>query len=134
MNYKKIPENNNRTKGDIGEDLAVEYLIRKGYEIIERNHSNPFGEIDVIGRNSGNLCFIEVKSRADDEAGSPWEAVTRYKQSKIIRAALGYIMQNKVAGQQVRFDVVAVYPKTGQVELLKNAFEKSSAGRWVPPF
>ena len=50
----------NKQTGLKGEDIASEYVLRKGYEIVERNFSNKFGEIDIIARDKNILVFIEV--------------------------------------------------------------------------
>jgi putative endonuclease len=57
---------NNRTKrrrvGDIGENIACDFLVNRGFEIIERNYLRRWGEIDIVARKDGVLRFVEVKS------------------------------------------------------------------------
>ena len=62
--------------GDSGEDFAARILEESGYQIIERNYSTRYGEIDIIAFRDGVLHFIEVKTRTGMEYGFPSEAIT----------------------------------------------------------
>ena len=71
---------NNREFGNKGEDLACEYLIKNGYEILERNkHFSKLCEIDIIAKFKNKIVFIEVKTRKTDAFGTPMEAITKSK-------------------------------------------------------
>ncbi len=112
--------------GQQGERLAVAYLQRQGYRILETNYRNRLGEIDIIARDRGTLCFVEVKTRTTASCGHPFESVSPAKRSKIVRVAQGYLMHAGAVDTDARFDVVSVTPGgSGQYtfELLKNAFE-----------
>jgi putative endonuclease len=112
--------------GRKGERLAAQYLKRQGYRILETNHRNCFGEIDIIAHDRGTLCFVEVKTRTTASHGHPFESVSRPKQRKLIRTAQGYLTRAGAPDTDARFDVVAVTPDgNGQytLDLLKNAFE-----------
>ena len=76
-----------RERGSKAEQLAVDYLVDRGYEIIERNFVCKVGEIDIIARHGGDVVFVEVRSRHSPEALNPVYTVNRGKQNKIIRAA-----------------------------------------------
>jgi len=106
--------------GKKGEDISVKFLKKQGYEIIERNYRCSLGEVDIIAKDKNILCFVEVKARKTEEYGLPQEAIDRYKQKKLARVALTYLKQKKICKQDVRFDVVSVYPDG--VELIKDAF------------
>ena len=110
--------------GDEGEDIAVNYLKKRGYKVIERNHKNTFGEVDIIALHKGTLVFIEVKTRRTDEYGMPFEAVDHRKQEKLKKVALMYLKRLK---KQVpaRFDVVSISIEDGKpgIELITDAFE-----------
>ncbi|GBD98391.1 hypothetical protein BMS3Abin07_00403 [bacterium BMS3Abin07] len=110
--------------GERGEDLAVSYLKKSGYRIIERNYRNPFGEIDIIALHSGTIVFVEVKTRKTDEYGMPFEAVNYHKQRKLKNTALMYLKRFK-KGVSARFDVVSIFMNNGEekVRLIKDAFE-----------
>lgn len=117
----------NRSLGQYGEDLAIKFLLRKGYWVIERNFKNKLGEIDLIVRDGGTICFVEIKTRVSLSCGLPQESVHPYKQRKIAKVALSYL-QNKFRTCDVpaRFDVVSIY-KTPEgddkIEHIINAFD-----------
>ena len=103
------------------EERAAEFLREQGYEILKRNFRCPAGEVDLIARDGEYLCFIEVKYRGEEEAGTPEEAVDGKKQRRISGAALHYLMRQGLADTTpCRFDVVGIRP--GQIRVIKNAF------------
>jgi putative endonuclease len=72
-----------RQKGDRGEELALRYLAKKGYEALERSYRTRHGAIDLIVRGERALVFVEVKLRRGTGFGDPLEAVTPKKQAKV---------------------------------------------------
>ena len=96
--------------GNLGEELAVNYLIEKGYEILERNWRNIHKEIDIIAKDGKDLVIVEVKTRQNDENGEPDLAVTRQKQTRLISAANAYLFQNKL-DINTRFDIISIVMK-----------------------
>jgi putative endonuclease len=112
--------------GARGEEIAVKFLKKNGYKILQRNYSTKFGEIDVIGYDHGTISFVEVKARQSEEFGPPELAVTQTKKNHIIKTARKYITENKLEEISCRFDVVSVRlsstDKSQEVRLLKNAF------------
>lgn len=92
--------------GDSAEAAACELLRAAGYRILERNHRNRWGEIDIIAWESGELVFVEVRARSSSDFGTPAESVTRGKRQKLIRMARIYLQEKDVAEQPCRFDVV----------------------------
>lgn len=113
-----------RTIGNIGEDVAVNFLKQQGYIIIEKNFYYQHGEIDIIAKEGDTLVFIEVKSRRSDRFGSPEESVTPKKQELLRRTAEGYVASKNLANIECRFDVVSVMMKDGKAEchVLKDCF------------
>ncbi len=95
----------NRQVGGRGEEIAAGYLQRKGYELLSRNYSTRYGEIDLICRDKGVLVFVEVKAKKGLKFGRPEEMFTRYKLAKVKRMAQMYL-----GGKEVpcRIDMVAV--------------------------
>jgi putative endonuclease len=95
----------NRQTGRVGEQAAAEYLQSKGYEVISRNFSTRFGEIDLICRVNDITVFVEVKTKKGGNFGSPEEMFTRYKYEKVRR--MGQVF---LGGKEVpcRIDMVAV--------------------------
>ena len=115
-----------RILGKKGEDLAAVYLKKNcGYTIVKRNYRCVFGEMDIIAKDHDVLSFVEVKTRASSEYGTPQESVTRRKQHQISKVALEFINRHNAHHMKARFDVVAVsfLPQGEQVELIKDAFE-----------
>jgi putative endonuclease len=118
-------ENPSHTLGILGEELAFQYLKKKGYKILLRNYESPLGEIDLIAKEKGALVFIEVKTRSSDAMGLPCESVTASKRHQILKNAQYYIMRYGIHKVPCRFDVVSVIlPKEGQatLEIIENAF------------
>ena len=101
------PPNSTCELGRQGEALAATYLQNEGYQILERNYRFRHNEIDLIALDGSTLCFVEVKARLSNKAGSPLDAVTVAKQREIIRAAQAYLT---FSGQECdcRFDVIGV--------------------------
>lgn len=114
-----------RQTGDVGESLAVRFLKKNGYKIIEQNYRSKLGEIDIIARDGKVLAFVEVKARRTNHFGGPKWALTPRKQRKISMVALEYLKKTEQMGADARFDVVAIrlLPKNPVIEIIKNAFD-----------
>lgn len=114
--------------GKSGEEEAVKFLRQKGYKILKRNYKSKLGEVDIIAKEKGFICFVEVKTRTALDMGSPTEAITKNKQHRISKAALGYLKENKLFDCPSRFDVVSVLKNDfqNQIELIQNAFDLES--------
>lgn len=129
-NYVPGAENPAQKRGRLGEEAACERLSAQGYEILERNWSCPYGEIDLIARKGEVLAFVEVKTRSSDQMGTPGAAVGPAKQKKLVKSALCYWEQGG-PNLRARFDVAEVYlQKNASRELsvihlnyIENAFE-----------
>jgi len=117
--------NNRQQFGKESELLAVRYLKKNGYKILEQNYRNKIGEIDIIAKEKETLVFVEVKARKTHIFGNPKWAVTPKKQRKISMVALYYLKITKQTHVKARFDVVALSSLTDnpQIEIIKNAFE-----------
>ena len=101
-------EYSGRVLGKKGEEVAVDYLQKKGYRIVERGYRLFRGELDIIAYDRATLVFVEVKTRAGTEFGLPEEAVTPAKQNQIKRIAQGYLMERGLGDPNCRFDVLAI--------------------------
>jgi len=110
--------------GKVGEDLACDELVRRGYAILERRYRSRYGEIDIIARSGGTLVFVEVKARSGQAYGGGGAAVTRPKQQRIARMAEDFLMRRHLVDQPCRFDVVTVDFGDGRpfVEVYPHAF------------
>lgn len=116
-------KNRNKITGSLGEGLAIQYLEKKQYEILETNFVTKVGEIDIIAQHREIIVFIEVKARKDLSYGNPYEAVSQMKQKKIIKTALLYTKMKKIKDIQFRFDIIEVYlNKRDRINHIENAF------------
>lgn len=115
---------NKRILGKEQENRAVNYLISKGYYILEQNYLRKTGEIDVVAKSpDGYLVAVEVKYRSSDRFGSPFSAVNYTKQRKIYKTLLFYMSEHNLPmDTKCRFDVVGIYG-SDKLEHLINAFE-----------
>jgi len=102
----------NQRVGAWGEQVTVEYLTKKGYEIIARNVRTPYGEIDIVAKQGEITLFVEVKARTSNKMGMPEESITPRKRQHMVSAAEHYAMENEVDHWQI--DVVAVEGKPGK--------------------
>lgn len=98
---------NNQEIGKIGEDLAVNYLANKGYQILERNWRSGHKEIDIIALDGETLVSVEVKTRKSELFGEPEIAVGMMKQRMLIWAADAYV-RYKQLNVDVRFDIISI--------------------------
>lgn len=108
----------NREIGRIGEEATVKYLADLGYEIIERNASTKFGELDIVCKDKDVWVFVEVKSKKGLNFGTPEEMFDRRKYYQIKRLATMYLHGKEVKS---RIDMVAVVlGSSNQVVSLKH--------------
>ena len=104
-----------------GETLAKEFLLSKGYKILETNYKNKIGEIDIIAKNNNIIIFVEVKARESAQFGHPREAVNYYKQQKIRSVATSYLKFKGLFDKcLVRFDVIDIVGTS--ITHIENAF------------
>ncbi len=111
--------------GQQGERLVADYLRQRGYALLEANFRiGRMGELDLIAKKDGRICFVEVKTRRSTRYGVPSEAVTATKQQTIIRLAQIYLSMKGLSESPVRFDVAEVYSNgdSFHIEYLENAF------------
>ena len=119
----------NRAVGIKGENLALEFLKRKGYKIAATNLRTPFGELDIVARKENIIVFVEVKTRTSLSLGPPHISVTKLKQRSIIKNALYYLKRYGLTHSYWRIDVVSVLLGPGHdaesIELIENAVEET---------
>ncbi|MCD6386573.1 YraN family protein [Candidatus Sumerlaeota bacterium] len=96
--------------GSWGEEIAVEFLRKKGYRIIERNFRCKRGEIDIVASEGNSLVFVEVKTRSSTQFGEPEQAVNPEKLRHLQHTAYIYLRKNKIkpGGVRFRFDIVSI--------------------------
>ncbi len=111
---------NTKEVGTLGEKVAINYLKKRGYKILDKNYSPRFvsgplrGEIDIIAKKDGIVSFIEVKTLTQNCGGrtsaiSPEEKVDYLKQKKLIKMAEGWLMEKKIPLESPwQIDVIAI--------------------------
>lgn len=109
-------------KGELGEKIALDFLRRQGYQILETNYRYKRSEIDIIAMHQAVLVFIEVKARSNIQFGYPESAVDHHKMEMILKVADHYI-ERMAWNNEIRFDIIAiVLDQPPEIEHLKDAF------------
>lgn len=109
--------------GKLGEELAVAFLIKKGYKIKAKNWRYLKAEVDIIVQKENTLIAVEVKTRTSDYFGDPQDFITKKKIKLLVMAMNEYVI-SKDLNVEVRFDIIAILKnkKETKIEHLKNAF------------
>jgi putative endonuclease len=94
--------------GRLGEAIAEQALLTKGYKVIDRNWRGPEGELDLVVRDEGYLVFVEVKARRSTKFGTPEESVLPHKQRRIANTALTYLLETAQQDKPWRIDIMAI--------------------------
>lgn len=121
-----------RKIGNLGEDLACEFLKSRRYKILERNYSLDFGEIDIICIKKKTFYFVEVKTRRKDRMTAaeprPASSVTPEKQRKILAVA-NYYKKTSKSNYKMQFDVIEVIldGNTHEIKHLENTISYNTA-------
>lgn len=112
--------------GKKGEEAVAAWLQQHGYTVLECNYRVRSGEVDVIACRDEVLAFVEVKTRTTHYFPTHL-VVNKAKQNKVIRAALHYMVKNRISDKVIRFDIATVTPENGRfkVDYLPNAFTKN---------
>ena len=114
---------NNRQKGAVGEQQALDYLIKNGYKFIDKNwHYSKNAELDLIMQDGETLVFVEVKKRSSLNYGHPFEAITKTKMRNIRLAVQAYLTQQgkNLKFKDFRIDGIAIIQE--QIEHLENIY------------
>jgi len=112
--------------GQASEMQAEQFLLAKGYRILDRNVRTPLGELDLVAEDQGVVVFVEVKGRTTEAFGGALLAVDHRKRVKLTKLAAQYLAQRHWSDKACRFDVVLVQGKSsdqGRIEHLQNAFD-----------
>ncbi len=109
--------------GKLGEEMAVEFLQKNGYEILETNWTFQKAEVDIIAKKENILAIVEVKTRSSLDFGLPQDFVKPKKIQLLVKAVNEYVVANDL-DIEVRFDIIAVHKegKTFAIEHLIDAF------------
>lgn len=109
--------------GKLGEELAVDFLQKNGYEILETNWVFQKAEIDIIAQKDNILVAVEVKTRSNIDFGLPQDFVKPKKIQLLVKAINEYVVSNDL-DVEVQFDIIAINKeeKDFNIEHIKNAF------------
>ena len=110
--------------GNQGENLAAEFLEKKGYKIRHRNWVSGKKELDIVAEDGEYLVIVEVKTRSTENFEHPKEAITNGKIKNLVSAAEEYIFQFDIM-KETRFDIVSVIPERDgsfRIEHIEDAF------------
>ena len=109
--------------GKLGEELAVEFLEKNGYSILETNWTFQKAEIDIIAKKENILAVVEVKTRSSIDFGLPQDFVKPKKIQLLVKAINQYVISNDLE-VEVRFDIIALHreEKGFKMEHLEDAF------------
>ncbi|RLD29298.1 MAG: YraN family protein [Bacteroidetes bacterium] len=109
--------------GKKGEQLAVDFLIKKGYTIKKRNYRFQKAEVDIIAKLKDTLAIVEVKTRSTVDFGNPQDFVKPKQIQRLVKAVDEYVIVNKL-DVEVRFDIIAIVKqgRSFNIEHLENAF------------
>lgn len=120
--------------GETGENVACKFLMKHGFEIIERNYRKKWGEIDIIAKKSGILRFIEVKTvscenldnviRETNDSIRPEENVHPWKLKRLSRVIQSYLLEKSVENKGWQLDILSVFldlnKKQAKIRFLEN--------------
>ncbi len=109
--------------GKKGEQLAVDFLLKNNYDILERNYRFDKAEVDIIAKKDDILAVVEVKTRSSLDFGNPQDFVKPKQIKNLVKAVDEYVTENDL-DVEVRFDIIAIVKenKTYNIEHLENAF------------
>lgn len=109
--------------GKKGEQLAVDFLLKNGYDILERNYRFNKAEVDIIAQQKNTLAIIEVKTRSTTDFGNPQDFVKPKQIQRLVKTVDKYVNANRL-DVEVRFDIIAIVKegKGFNIEHLENAF------------
>jgi len=113
--------------GEEGEQIAKDYLLSKGYELVAKNYRYERAETDLIVKDEKNktLVFVEVKTRKTKTFGEPEDAVNEFKQAQLVKSAEGFMLQHEEYEDYLkRIDVIAIFIERGKrnINHIENAF------------
>ncbi|TDP75673.1 YraN family protein [Bradymonas sediminis] len=105
-----------REVGFRGEDIAADFMVEQGWDVVARNYQLNIGEIDLVvrrseevyGRREDTLAIVEVKTKRDRRGPPPEASVTHAKRKRLVRLACVFMERQKIRRVNIRFDVIAV--------------------------
>lgn len=115
--------NDYKNRGNIGEEMAVAYLEKKGYMIYAKNYSNRYGEIDIIAIKGEFVAFVEVKtSLKKSHYHRPSDRVNLEKKKHIVNTSEEFLKEKKWYDVFGRYDIIEVILEDNTINHFENAF------------
>ena len=113
----KIFTSETQKTGEIGENIAVKFLMKHGFAILDRNYTKKWGEIDIVAEKENKLHFVEVKSvvrngdvsRETLDEYRPEDNMHSWKLKRLARAIQTYLLSKKLDERDWQFDLLAVF-------------------------
>ena len=123
-----VSGNRRQALGRLGERMAAEHLVRRGFRVLERNYRTRWGELDIVAYDGRTLAFCEVKTRRASAGRTPLESVRERKRSRVRKMAGSWLIERteRPYAENLRFDAIGVtVDATGRLlslEHLEGAF------------
>ena len=121
-----MKDDKRKNLGKKGEEIALCFLKKKGYRILNKNFHCQLGELDIVAEENNQIVFVEVKTRKSLNFGLPQESLNYPKKKRLTKLALFYLTTHHLGEISCRFDVVAILVNregAETVHLIRNAFE-----------
>ena len=103
-----MADRSNKFTGILGEKMAANFILSRGFRILHTNYRTPFGEIDIIAERDGYIVFLEVKTRISERFGPPLASITETKKKSIIRNCQFFLKKNKLFDSACRIDAIGI--------------------------
>jgi putative endonuclease len=131
----KIFTSEKQKTGEIGENIAVKFLMKHGFAILDRNYTKKWGEIDIVAEKEKKVYFIEVKSVSREDLGSvsqealdayrPEDNMHAWKLQRLSRTIQTYLLAKKIPeDREWQFDLLVVFldlkNKKAKVKVVKD--------------
>jgi len=125
MNKAKKVSKNKRSKGNFAEQIAVNYLKRMDYKVLERNYQKRIGEIDIVSAQADTIVFVEVKSLTTESILALEQTISALKKHKLIKICQYWLSEHNKSNANWRIDfigiVVDIYGELRKLKHLPNA-------------
>ncbi len=123
--FRKNADQARKTTGRMGEQLALGFLKKKGYTIIDTNYRCHYGEIDIVARQKDCMVYVEVRTKSSLEFGTPEESISYTKAQHMERSAEYYQLHHRGLPEDWRVDLVAIeldsQNRIKRIEQIENA-------------
>lgn len=112
--------------GNAGESIAHDYLVKKGYTILDTNWSTRVGELDIVAKQGEVYVFVEVKSHHSNNTESAFASITPAKRDKMIKAVYHYLHEKELDDVMWRIDAIGIALRRNQppiIDHVEDAFD-----------